>query len=372
MGEVADLMKALQKTAYFQWMKEQRIPVVEAYGIEDVRELKLAPWERTGGKAALIHLYGMEGVTGMYVGEIPPGEALKPERHMYEEVICILSGQGATEAWQDGGKKHIFEWNQWSLFAPPLNSWHRLINGSREPVKYLAVTNAPLVMDTYHSSEFVFSCPFAFSDRFSGEEGYFNVGQKQYVLGMQSMWETNFIPNIKDMVVKDDLYTKGPEVGLIQFELAGNALIGHIADWPAGLYHKAHYHGPGAVLMILQSEGYTLIWPKDLGIHPFENGKGDEVVEIKWTEGSVFGPPGGWFHQHFNTGNQAARQLAIRYGSRIHHIGFKIAAARKTDGVYISVKEGGTMIDYPDEDPEIPRRYNQALKRNGVISRMQR
>jgi hypothetical protein len=187
---------------------------------------------------------------------------------------------------------------------------------------------------------------------------------------MQSMWETNFIPNIKDMEVKDDLYTKGPEVGLVQFEAAGNALIGHIADWPAGLYQKAHYHGPGAVLMILKSEGYTLIWPKDLGIHPYENGEGDQVVEIKWKERSVFGPPGGWFHQHFNTGNQPARQLAVRYGSRIHHIGFKIAAVGKTDGVYISVKEGGTMIDYPDEDPEIPRKYNRALKKNGVVSKM--
>lgn len=66
---------------------------------------------------------------------------------MYEEVICVLNGQGATELWDDHGHKKMFEWNKWSLFAPPLNTTHRLVNGSREPVRFLAVTNAPLAFD---------------------------------------------------------------------------------------------------------------------------------------------------------------------------------------------------------------------------------
>ena len=53
---------------------------------------------------------------------------MNPEKHFYEEVMVILEGQGATEVWQDGGKKQMFEWGPWSLFAPPLNTWHRLIN----------------------------------------------------------------------------------------------------------------------------------------------------------------------------------------------------------------------------------------------------
>ena len=57
-----------------------------------------------GGSGAFVHLYGMEGQTGMYVAEIPPGGALNPERHLYEEMICILAGHGATEIWQEAGK----------------------------------------------------------------------------------------------------------------------------------------------------------------------------------------------------------------------------------------------------------------------------
>jgi len=370
MSEMDDLMAALQKTPYHHWMKDEGVPIAEGYGIADVRQLKLAPWPRIGGRGSFIHLYGMEGLTGMYVAEIPPGDALKPEKHLYEEVICILSGRGATEVWQDEGEKQLFEWEPWSLFSPPLNTRHRLINGGREPVKFLAVTNAPLVMDIFHSVEFMFDCPRAFSDRYRGEDGYFSVGQKQYAIGMQSVWETNFIPNVKEFGLRDDFFTKGPDIKLVQFEPCGNTLVGHVADWPVGLYHKAHYHDAGAVLMILRSQGYTLLWPKELGIRPYKSGRGDEVVEVKWSEGAVLSPPGGWFHQHFNAGAEAARQLAIRYGSRIHRTGFHLAAQRKTDGVYISVKEGGTMIEYEDEDPEIRRQYEAALKRTGVPCKM--
>ena len=74
-------------------------------------------------------------------------------------------------------------------------------------------------------------------------------------------------------------------------------------------------------------------------------------------------PPSGWFHQHFNIGKEAARQLALRFGSRLHPIGLHQAAKKKTDGVYISVKNGGTMIEYEDEDVEIRRRFEANLKR---------
>src|ERR1041384_6671332 len=99
------LMAAFRKTAYFKWMAREVIPVVDVYGVEDVREINPAPWARTGGKAAFINLYGMEGITGMYVGKIPAGGALSAEKHFYEEVICILEGQGATEIWHEGGRK---------------------------------------------------------------------------------------------------------------------------------------------------------------------------------------------------------------------------------------------------------------------------
>ena len=370
MNEIENMMVALAQTYYHQWMAGEGIPIIKAHALEDVRDIKLAPWSRNGGNAAFVHLYGMEGVTGMYVAEIPPGGALEPERHLYEEVICIVDGQGATEVWQEGEKKQMFEWGQWSLFAPPLNAWHRLINGGREPARFIAVTSAPLMMDMLRNASFVFDCPQSFSERFAGEQSYFNMSANRYKKGLENLWETNFISNVCEAPLESK-GVKGTGFQSTQFEIAANSLIGHIAVWPAGVYHKAHYHGPGALLLGLQSSGYVLLWPKEAGVQPFESGNGDRVVEVQWKGGSVYCPPGGWFHQHFNTGPDPARQIAVRFGtSRLHPVGFQVAAKRMEDGELISVKKGGTMIEYEEEDPEIRRRYEAALKKKGLVSKM--
>lgn len=369
MNDFSQLMTALKRTPYHQWMEREGLPVVVGHGVEDVRELPLSVWRRTGGKGSFIHLYGMEGSSGMYVGEIPPGDALNPEKHMYEEVIVILEGNGATEVWQEGGKKHAFEWNRWSLFAPPLNTWHRLVNGGREPVKFLAVTTAPIVMDLYRNEEFIFNSPFIFSERFAGEEGYFSGTGKRYQIRNVATWDTNFIADVSSAAV-DACEEKGVGALITCFEIAGNSLVGHLSQWPAGLYHKAHYHGPGSILFGLQSSGYVLLWSKDLGTRPYQSGNGDDVVEMRWKAGSVYCPPGGWFHQHFNIGSTPARQLAIRFGGRVHPTGFATAAKRHDEGVLISIKNGGTLLEYEDEDPEIRRRFEQSLRDAGVRCEM--
>lgn len=362
-----DIAPINEKTGYVRWMKSQELPIHVGHGMPDIRNLELAPYGRTGGKAAFVQLHGMQGITAAYVGEIPPGDALKPERHLYEKVVCILSGQGATEVWDDYGHKQMFEWGKWSLFAPPMNTPHRLVNGSRDPVKFLAVTNAPLAFDIYRDPDFVFNCPYSFKDRFYGEEDYFNVGKKRYVSGLINIWETNFIPDIKNALL-DNLEVKGAGLRLSQFEMAGNALVGHLGEWPVGKYHKAHYHGPGAIIVGLQSVGYVLLWHKQWSIHPYENGHEDKLIEIKWGEGSIYCPPGDWFHQHFNAGKEPARHLAVRYGSRLFPLGFKVSHQRTDDDVFRGIDEGGWMIPYEHEDREISRRYQAALRTNGVIA----
>ncbi|HSQ13202.1 MAG TPA: hypothetical protein VLM90_09290, partial [Candidatus Deferrimicrobium sp.] len=120
---------AKRDTSYEIWMRQEAIPVVEGYGVEDVTQLALQPWQRTGGKGAFIDLKGMEGFTGMYVSEIPAGAALNEENHLYEELIYIIKCIGATELWSAGEEKRKmhFEWQQGSLFAIPLNARHRMI-----------------------------------------------------------------------------------------------------------------------------------------------------------------------------------------------------------------------------------------------------
>lgn len=360
-----------RETSYEIWLREEGIPVFHGYGVEDVTVLARKPWRRTGGSGAYIDLKGMEGFTGMYVCEIPPGAALNPEHHLYEELIYILKGVGATEIWSAGDEasKMHFEWQQGSVFAIPLNARHRMINGSREPVFFLAVTSAPLMIDLLHDMPFIMGSDYKFADRFDGEKSYFVPSNVRKEVGGFINWETNFIADARGALV-DPSEAKGYGVKITSFDMGGSTLVGHIAEWPVGRYHKAHFHQGGAILLILRSEGYTLMWPPEAGMRPYQSGYGDQVVKVNWREGSVFSPPSGWFHQHFNTGNEKARQLAFRYSGQSGKYLLGCWRAINKEGVRTSVREGGTMIEYEDEDPRIRLDFESAIREVGVAMKM--
>ena len=50
------LLAAFEKTTYIRWLRREGLPIHEGYGIEDVRQLELAPWPRTGGTVSYTHL----------------------------------------------------------------------------------------------------------------------------------------------------------------------------------------------------------------------------------------------------------------------------------------------------------------------------
>ncbi len=368
MKRPVSMTKVPPMTSYEEWMRGEGIPVIEAEGgIEDVKNVDRKPWGRTGGKGALIYLKGLKqsGFTGMYVAEIDPGKALNPERHLYEELIYILKGQGATEIWQEGQPKKNFEWGEGSFFAPPLNAWHRLFNVGKESVIFLGVTNAPIVMDLYHNPDFVFGDSFKFTDRYDGEEDYFKTANRvERGKGEHLVLETNFISDLKSAFVDPRKRPKGEGVRIMGFEISENILTGHISEWPVGMYHKAHYHGPGAILLGLRSKGYVLMWPKELGTTPFKDGHGDQVLRINWGDGAVYSPGNGWFHQHFNTGVEPARHIAFRTGGAKYRIGLR--GSDNTSATVTSIKEGGAMIEYEDEDPQVRRDFEAALREAGV------
>jgi hypothetical protein len=223
-------------------------------------------------------------------------------------------------------------------------------------------------MDIFHNTDMVFSNDYVFTDRYQSEENYFAVGKRVDRGGPRCwVWNTNLIPDVRTAPI-DPQERKGAGVQVTIFEMAENALVGHLAEWPVGRYHKAHYHGGGAVLLILKSKGYTLMWPRDLGIHPFTDGHEEQVVRVNWQVGSVYSPPTAWFHQHHNTGPVPARQLAIRYGSIQYRVG--IWEAFQGTGALETLQDGGTIIDYSDEDPKIRALYEEAVRREGILSQM--
>jgi oxalate decarboxylase/phosphoglucose isomerase-like protein (cupin superfamily) len=141
----------------------------------------------------------------------------------------------------------------------------------------------------------------------------------------------------------------------VNFDLAGNVMGSHISEFPVGRYKKAHRHGPGAHVTILSGQGYSLLWP--------EYG---ELTRVEWKPGSVVVPPNQWFHQHFNSGADPARYLALRWNSWRYNL----AALGEDRPIEVSVKEGGTQIEYEDEDPKIHEIFESCLHKAGATCRM--
>ncbi len=340
------------KSTYQKWVETEGIPVIRDFFLKDIRQVALEPWKRKGGLGVYLNLIGTGEANDAYICEIPPGKSLNPERHLFEEMIFVVSGSGATSVWLESGKKQMFEWQAGSLFAPPLNCWYQLFNGSgSEPARILAVTSAPVVMNMFHNIDFVFNNNFEFTDRFSGEEEYFSARGKAYP---GRVWDTNFVPDVRAIGLQE-WKERGAGGKNIMLELSENTLCGHISEFQVGTYKKAHRHGPGAHVIIIAGKGYSLMWPE-----------GSPMEKFEWEEGSIVVPPDNWFHQHFNTGNTPARYLALRWGSK------KYRGVRKAYGVDEDVKKGGSQIEYHDEDARIHREFEAALAQSGTRCAMGR
>lgn len=325
---------------YQRWQRKEGIPVYTGYYIEDVMTLPLRDWDRKGGKGAYLNLGGQQETDG-YVAEIPPGESLKVQRHLFEEIVYVLKGRGATSVWQETGREQTFEWEEGSLFAIPLNAWHQHFNGSAsEPVRYLASTNLPRSINQFHNENFIFDNPFCFSDRFHGDPRFFQKEGKSW--GTRN-WETNFIQDVRCFQL-DPWNEKGLGARHMRFALADNVLGCHIHEIAVGTYVQAHRHGPGAMVLIVEGSGYELLW--------MEN---EPKRRYDFKPGAVVSPGNRMYHQHFNTGPVALRQMALRgaspkWGSGEPHI------------------EGHQMdlISYEREDPEVRTMFEEELKTKGI------
>ncbi len=337
------------KSCYQRWVESQGIPRIVTAFVQDVNELPLARWDRKGGNGAFLNLEGAEDINDMYICEIPPGGKLNPDRHMYEEVVCIMSGQGATKVWLDGKRPTEFEWKEGSLFAIPLNAHYQHFNGSGSaPARYMAVTDAPLVINLFHDLDFVFNSSHQFLNRFSGEEDFFSGQGAMHDI---RFWETNFVPDVRSFSLVPR--TERGRDRNTRLELANASMAAHISEFPVGRYKKGHRHGPGAHVIILAGKGYSLLWRE-----------GEERKRIHWHPGSIFVPRDMEFHQHFNIGAIPARYLAIRWGSKKNPV-FRRYTGDK------NMKEGGNQIDYADQDPSIHPLYLEELKAAGISCDME-
>ena len=133
-----------------------------------------------------------------------------------------------------------------------------------------------------------------------------------------------------------------------------------------GTYKKAHRHGPGSHVVMLNGRGYSLLWKGAI-----QYSGATERVRVEFTEGTIFVPPDGWFHQHFNTGGDPARYLAANWGGDGKWYMRALGGGGRTHRLgKTSTRKGGNLIEYEDEDPTIGETFEAELKKAGIKNRM--
>jgi quercetin dioxygenase-like cupin family protein len=339
---------------YTQWMESIGIPIHRGYYIEDLRTLELGWWQQRQCQAAFIELMGQEGITSCWIAEIPPGKSLPPMHFALDEVVYVVEGRGVATVWPVGGEpKKTFEWQQHSLFVLPHNHYRQLGNMQGDkPVRLLHYSYLPVALSAVPE-------PFYFFDHPYNGPLFFPDGDRDIYSEAKLMrepegtgrwkgrifWYSSFFP---DMRVWDQLETNarrgaGGKSVFIQFP--NSEMSAHMSVFPPQTYKKAHRHGPGRVIIVLEGQGYSVMW---------EEGK--ERVVIPWRECSAFVPPNRWFHQHFNAGATPARYLALQpprqFGGRSEKI-----QDREKD-----------IIEYPHEDPWIREKFEAELAKSGLTS----
>src|SRR3954467_1348807 len=89
--EKADIISAnFLRDPYLEWAKAEGVPIVEDFGV-DLWRVETGPWARMGVPAAFVHLKGRGDFMSIFVIDLPPGGKAAPQKHLYEEVVYVLS-----------------------------------------------------------------------------------------------------------------------------------------------------------------------------------------------------------------------------------------------------------------------------------------
>jgi uncharacterized RmlC-like cupin family protein len=347
----------LLRDPYLSFVEREAIPVTEDFGI-DLLQIPTKHWARMDVDGAVAHLKGRGDFISMFVLDIAPAGKTSPQKHLYEEVVYVLSGHGSTTIEIGEGKRHSFEWGPRSLFALPLNCRYQHFNSSgRERARLCSTNNLPTILNLFHNEAFVFEHPFEFMDR-QGMPGFF-AGEGNFipVRPGRNMWETNFVPDLEAFELKA-WDQRGAGGSNMMFILAEGTMHAHCSQMPVGTYKKAHRHGADFHVFAVTGHGYSLLW--------YEGEK--DMVRVDWQHGVVFAPPDQMFHQHFNTSPSPARYLAVAMGSLRYP--FLEEKKRVFLGADVSVKDGGCQIEYENQDRRVHSLYLEQLAKHGVKSRM--
>jgi mannose-6-phosphate isomerase-like protein (cupin superfamily) len=295
-------------STYERYLAGRGTRVIRDGHVPSLVDLELTPTPE-GTSAIAVQLPGMEGLTSMEVVELPAGFETAVRRHLYEEYVLVLSGQGSVTFHGSAGGRRELPWRRESVFAIPLNMAYSLRNTGSEPARLAYINNAHLWMDLLGSADAAFGCDLTFPEREAVVLDESLVPGKHQV-GRRTAFRGPIFHDLSSVPLSEHAFIRGSGFGYMLLQLSGGIFGCHVGDLPQGHISNAHWHMGGAVLIAVAGEGYTQSWRNTVGPQPPD----DAVVRQDFRYSGAVSVGTGWFHLHANTGRGPLRQVAFRYG----------------------------------------------------------
>lgn len=106
-------------------------------------ELVKRPWRNNKG---LWFELAENRVLSTHLAELAPGGNSVRHRHTTEAMIYVVKGRGYSIVNYEGQPEERIEWEEGSLFSPPVWAWHQHFNADPdETARYLAIQDTGLV-----------------------------------------------------------------------------------------------------------------------------------------------------------------------------------------------------------------------------------
>ncbi len=85
--ELADKFKTEKDSPYLRFVRGERLDIISAQYVANLRTVELKPWARKGGKGVFINHEASRTSNDCYVCEIAPGRTLEPQHPRFHRRV---------------------------------------------------------------------------------------------------------------------------------------------------------------------------------------------------------------------------------------------------------------------------------------------
>jgi mannose-6-phosphate isomerase-like protein (cupin superfamily) len=271
----------------------------------NLNTLPLADRPQLGDKAKVLRVGGAGQLT--QVVEIAPGK--KTVWHGYgwegEALFYVISGRGQTEyrGVTGGLPSNKYTWKRNSLFSIPVDHEMQHTNlDPSQPVRMLAVTGYAINM-----------YPFVEEVLRSGKQNPAESPEERTRTLSGTTYPGHYVDDLREHPVAMREARGNRTAFFNLMSTAGHRTHPnvHISEL-TGPEAFAHKHGNQPMFVILKGSGYD-IWSEASDLKAYEAAvKSGSAHRAEYGTGTLCGVPGGpHWHQHFSTGTEPLRYLAI-------------------------------------------------------------